>query len=59
MEFSKKLENHAASLRYTLLFCRVHGTLRVTPAMEARLSDHVRSIEDSIGLLDRRSEVAA
>lgn len=27
-------------------FCRVHQTLRVTPAMEARLTYHVWSIED-------------
>jgi hypothetical protein len=46
-------------LRYTLLICRVDSTLRVTPAMEALLSDHVWSIEDLIDLWDRRSEVAA
>jgi hypothetical protein len=40
-------------------FCRVHPTLRVTPAMEARLTDHVWSIENLIELLDRRSAVAA
>jgi hypothetical protein len=40
-------------------FCRVHQTLRVTPAMEARLTGHVWSIEELIALLDRRAEVAA
>ena len=60
--FSKKLENHAHEVAvhfayYT--FCRVHQTLRVTPAMEALLSDHVWSIEELIGLLDRRSAEAA
>jgi hypothetical protein len=42
--FSKKLENHAASVALHSghgTFCRVHGTLRVTPAMEVLLSDHV------------------
>jgi hypothetical protein len=42
--FSKKLENHAASVALHFAhgtFCRVHGTLRVTPAMEVLLSDHV------------------
>lgn len=39
--------------------CRVHQNLRVTPAMEALLSDHVWSIEEMIALLDRRSAVAA
>jgi hypothetical protein len=32
-------------------FCRVHSTLRVTPAMEAGISDHVWSIEELCGLL--------
>jgi hypothetical protein len=40
-------------------FCHVHGRLRVTPVMEALLSDHVWSIEEMIGLLDRGSAVAA
>ena len=37
--FSKKLENHAAAVAIHFAhynFCRVHQTLRVTPAMEAR-----------------------
>jgi hypothetical protein len=29
-------------------FCRVHMTLRVTPAMEAGLTDHVWSVEELI-----------
>jgi hypothetical protein len=32
-------------------FCRIHKTLRVTPAMEAGLSDHVWSIEELVALL--------
>jgi len=51
--FSKKIENHVCSVAlYTMHynFCRVHKTLRVTPAMEAGLSDHVWTIEE---LLDR------
>ena len=40
-------------------FCRVHQTLRVTPAMEARLTDHVWSLEELVGLLDRRNALAA
>src|SRR2546422_11086597 len=60
--FSKKIENHAHAVAIHFLhynFCRVHGSLRVTPAMEALLSDHVWSLEELIGLLDRRSAVAA
>lgn len=33
-------------------FARVHQTIRVTPAMEAGLSDHVWSMEEIVGLLD-------
>jgi len=32
-------------------FARMHQTLRVTPAMETGVSDHVWSIEDIVGLL--------
>jgi len=32
-------------------FCRVHETLRVTPAMEVGITDHVWSIEEMIALL--------
>ena len=44
--FSKKWENLKAALAVYLAhynFLRVHSTLRVTPAMEAALSDHVWS----------------
>ena len=41
-------------------FCRVHQTLRVTPAMEAGLTDHVWTIEELVSLLGTRSvETAA
>ena len=53
--FSKKVENleHAVALHFMHYnFCRIHQTLRVTPAMAAGLSDHVWSIEELIGLLD-------
>lgn len=52
--FSKKLENHGHALALYFMhynFCRVHKTLRVTPAMEAGLSDHVWTLEEMIGLL--------
>jgi len=53
--FSKKRENHrwAIALHYMHYnFCRVHQTLRVTPAMEAGVTDHVWSIEEVVGLLN-------
>jgi IS1 family transposase len=45
--FSKKSENHCSAvvLWYTYYnFCRVHRSLRVTPAMEAGIADHVWTI---------------
>jgi IS1 family transposase len=52
--FSKKVENHIAALSLYFMyynFCRVHQTLRVTPAMEAGVSDHVWEIEEIVALL--------
>ena len=61
--FSKKVENHlwAISLYYMHYnFCRIHKTLRVTPAMEAGIADHIWSIEELVGLLDSNgSKIAA
>lgn len=53
--FSKKLENHGHAVALYFMhynFCRVHKTLRVTPAMEAGIADHVWSFEELIALLD-------
>ncbi len=53
--FSKKFEAHQAAVALHFVhynFCRVHQTLRVTPAMEAGLSTHVWSLEELVGLLD-------
>jgi hypothetical protein len=33
-------------------FCRIHQTFRVTPAMEAGVTDHVWNLEEIIALLD-------
>jgi hypothetical protein len=49
--FSKKIENlHAAvSLHFAHYnFVRVHRTLRVTPAMEARVSDRLWSLDELV-----------
>jgi hypothetical protein len=56
--FSKKLENHEHALALYFMyynFCRIHQTLRVTPAMEAGISDHVWDLEEVIGLLESPS----
>jgi IS1 family transposase/transposase-like protein len=50
--FSKKLDNlkEAVTLYVAFYnFCRVHSTLRVTPAMEAGLTDHVWNIAELLG----------
>lgn len=52
--FSKKIQNHAAMVAIHFLyynFGRIHKTLRVTPAMQAGLSDHVWSLEEIVGLM--------
>lgn len=60
--FSKKIDNLAAAVALHFMhynFCRVHQTLRVTPAMEAGIADHVWSIEEIVGLLTFSREQAA
>jgi IS1 family transposase len=51
--FSKKIENHAHMIGLHFLyynFGRVHKTLRVTPAMEAGLANHVWEFEEIAAL---------
>jgi hypothetical protein len=52
--FTKKLENLEAALALHFMwynFGRVHQTLRVTPAMEAGVADHIWTMAEVIGLL--------
>jgi IS1 family transposase len=47
--FSKKLDNHkaACALHFSYYnFCRIHKSLRVTPAMEAGIADHIWSLRE-------------
>ena len=56
--FSKKVENHEHMLAIYFMFynfCRVHKTLRVTPAMEAGLATHVWSIEELVKEMEPKS----
>ncbi|HEY6768117.1 MAG TPA: IS1 family transposase [Candidatus Sulfotelmatobacter sp.] len=51
---SKKVENHGHQVALYFFhynFCRVHSTLRVTPAMEAGLTDHVWTLDELCALL--------
>jgi hypothetical protein len=53
--FSKKIENHmhAIALHYMHYnFCRIHKSLRCSPAMAAGVSNTLWSIEDIVGLLN-------
>lgn len=52
--FSKKLENHCHALAVFFMFynfCRIHQSLRVTPAMEAGIADHAWTVEEIVGLV--------
>jgi len=54
--FSKKFENHCAAISLHFLhynFCRIHQSLRCTPATEAGISDHVWRIEEIAALLSK------
>jgi hypothetical protein len=53
--FSKKLENLKAAVALHFAhynFCRVHTTLRVTPAMEAKLADHIWDIGELLSTIN-------
>jgi len=52
---SKKAENHAHMVSLHFMhynFCRVHKSLRVTPAMAAGVTDRLWSAEDIVDVLD-------
>ena len=54
---SKKVENHTAAVALYFMyynFCRIHQTLRVTPAMEAGIANHVWEIEEVVALLNQK-----
>jgi hypothetical protein len=50
--FSKKLSHLKAAVALHFAYynlCRVHSSLRVTPAMEAGIADHVWGIDELVG----------
>lgn len=60
--FSKKIENHKHSVALFHMhhnFARIHGSLRVTPAMEAGIAQHVWSIEEIVALTNQASDSKA
>lgn len=53
--FSKKLDNHIHALALYFAFynfCRIHKTLKVTPAMAAGITDRLWSMDDIIAKID-------
>lgn len=53
--FSKKVDNHKAAVAFYAMhynFARQHKTLRVTPAMEAGLADHIWEAAEIAALAD-------
>jgi hypothetical protein len=53
--FSKKIQNHEHAIALYFMhynFVRIHKTMRVTPAMEAGVTDRLWEIEDLAGLID-------
>ena len=56
--FSKRVEKHIAMLSLYFghyNFCRIHKSLRVTPAMEAGLTNELRDMEWIVDLIDARA----
>jgi IS1 family transposase len=57
--FSKKAENHGLMVSLHFMhynFCRIHKTLRISPAMAANVSDRLWSIEDVVDLVEAQAE---
>lgn len=53
--FSKKVQNHAHAVALHFMyynFGRIHKSLRVTPAMQSGVADHVWTLEEIAGLAD-------
>lgn len=50
--FSRKFENHWAAIAVWFAyynFCRIHQSLRITPAMAAGIADHVWDLKELLG----------
>lgn len=59
--FSKKIENHIASISlhfFVYNFCRVHKTLRVTPAMAAGIVAEVMDVDDLVRMIEADEDTA-
>jgi IS1 family transposase len=55
--FSQKTKNHTLMVSLHFMhynFCRIHKTLRISPAMAANVSDRLWSTDDIVALIDAR-----
>ncbi len=61
--FSRKIENHMAAVAinyFAYNFCKIHSTLRVSPAMAAGVTTRLFDVMDLVNLLiESESEKAA
>jgi len=60
--FSKKLDNHIHALALYFAFynfCRIHKSLRVTPAMAAGITDRLWTLEDIVAKIDAMAPAPA
>lgn len=60
--FSKKLDNHIHALALYFAFynfCRIHKSLRMSPAMAAGITDRLWSLEDVIAKIDKMTPAPA
>lgn len=58
--FSRRLGNHAHAVALHFMhynFCRIHQTLRVTPAMAVGVTDRLWEIEDVLALVEEAENV--
>ena len=56
--FSRKFANLKAALSlwfWYYNFCRIHKTIRVSPAMEAKIDNTLHDMEWIVGLIDERA----
>jgi hypothetical protein len=59
LKFEIDNHRHAVALHYMYCnFYKVHQTLRVTPAMEPGLTDHIWTLRELVGLLEAPKSIA-
>lgn len=60
--FSKKVEQHANAVALHFMyynFCRIHKTLRMTPAMAAGVTDRLWDVKDIVALIEAKEAAEA